>query len=97
MRCIDERNDLAGKVVLVRAGLNIPMRDGVVVDDFRIRKALPTLRFLQEQGAKTIVIAHIGRDPKESLRGVADALATHIAVTFTKREALNVESMEDGG
>jgi len=72
------------------------MQDGEVVDDFRIRKALPTLRFLHEQGAKTIVIAHLGRDASESLLPVTDALSRYIPATFSTRENLNVDSLEEG-
>ncbi len=96
MRCIDQRNDLVGKIVLVRAGLNTPMQDGEVADDFRIHRALPTLRFLQEQGAKTIIIAHVGRDESESLLPVADVLNTLLPVGFTTREQLDISKMDDG-
>lgn len=97
MRCIDQHRNLSGKVVLVRAGLNAPMRNGVVVNDFRIKRALPTLRFLQEQGAKTIVIAHIGREGNETLKPVADVLATLLPqVSFSTRENCVVESLKEG-
>lgn len=96
MRCIDERNELVGKVVLVRAGLNAPMHNGEITNDFRIRKALPTLQFLREQGAKTIVIAHIGRDEQESLSGVAKVLNEYIPTVFSKREELDTSKMLEG-
>ena len=96
MKCIDERNNLAGTTVLVRAGLNAPMYHGKVTDDFRIRRALPTLQFLRDQGAKTIVIAHIGRDPSASLRGVADILNTYIPTRFSTRESLDAPAMREG-
>lgn len=93
---IDEVSDLAGKVVLLRAGLNVPMQEGEVVNDFRIRKALPTLRCLQEQGAKTVVIAHIGRDPEETLAPVAEALSEHIPATFATLDSLDTAAMGEG-
>ncbi len=74
--------DLKGKRVLVRAGLNVPLENGVVRDEFRLTHALPTIHFLIEQGARVIVLAHIGREPHETLRPVHDALKKHIPVTW---------------
>jgi phosphoglycerate kinase len=70
--------DVNGLEVLVRSDLNVPMEDGVIVDDFRIRAALPTLERLVDSGARVSVCSHLGRpegpDPAFSLRPVADAL-----------------------
>lgn len=72
--------DVKGKHVLVRADYNVPLSDGVVVDDYRIKQSLPTLRYLRERGAKIIICSHLGRpngapDPKYSLFPVATRLA----------------------
>lgn len=67
--------DLQGKRVLVRFDLNVPIGDDGLVHDSdadRIRKSLPTLDYLKNAGAQVIIIAHIGRDPKETLKPVAD-------------------------
>jgi phosphoglycerate kinase len=75
--------DVRGKRVLVREDLNVPM-DGTRVADFtRIDAALPTLRALHQRGARTIVLAHLGRpdgkvDPKYTLRPVAQALSDRL-------------------
>ena len=69
-----EKESLARKYVLLRCDLNVPVSDDGVVHDSdadRIRKSLPTIKWLQESGAKVIIIAHIGRDPEESLQPVA--------------------------
>jgi phosphoglycerate kinase len=79
---IDRVTHLKGKRVLLRAELNVPLKGGKVADTFRIMQALPTLRFLKRAGAKVIVIAHIGRDPKESLKPVARYMATKTAIGF---------------
>ena len=56
-----ENLELAGKRVLIREDLNVPVKNGVVGNDTRIRAALPTLRLAVEKGAKVVVMSHLGR------------------------------------
>ena len=70
MRPVTQIEQLHGKYVIVRSSLNLPVQDGVVTNQYRLQKALPTLRYLHEAGAKIILIGHIGREPEETLRPV---------------------------
>jgi len=79
LRTIDSLGPLAGKKVIVRCDLNVPLKDGQITDDGRIRASLPTLGALVAAGARVIVISHLGRpngtpDPKYSLAPVAERL-----------------------
>lgn len=72
--------DVKGKKALVRCDFNVPMQDGKITDDIRITSALPTIKYLIEQGAKVILMSHMGRPKGEakmefSLKPVADRLA----------------------
>ncbi|MCW2500798.1 MAG: Phosphoglycerate kinase [Frankiales bacterium] len=78
MRLADDLQ-VKGKRVLVRSDLNVPLDDGTITDDGRIRASLPLIRSLAEQGGKVIVTAHLGRpqgapDPRYSLAPVAKRL-----------------------
>jgi phosphoglycerate kinase len=71
--------DVAGKRVLVRSDLNVPLKDGAITDDGRIRASVPTIRARAEAGARVVVTAHLGRpdgapDPRYSLAPVAARL-----------------------
>lgn len=80
----DGDTDIAGRGVLVRSDLNVPLDDsGAITDPGRIIASVPTLKALAEAGAKVIVTAHLGRpkggpDPKYSLKPVAAALGDHL-------------------
>jgi phosphoglycerate kinase len=84
--------EVAGKRVLLRSDLNVPLEDGAVADDTRIRAALPTIELLVEQSASQVVIcSHLGRpkgpDPKLTLRPVARRLGELLGqdVAFDER------------
>ena len=78
--------DLGGKRVLARCDFNVPMKDGVITDDKRIREALPTIKYLAAQGAKVILCSHMGRpkgefNMKYSLAPVAARLSELLGQT----------------
>ena len=80
MKSVSDLGDLAGKRVLIRCDLNVPLDGDTITDDGRIRASLPTLNQLREAGAKVIVLAHLGRpkgevNPKYSLAPAARRLS----------------------
>lgn len=99
---------VAGKRVLLRADLNVPMQDGVVTDATRIERLAPTIRELTSKGARVVVLSHFGRpkgkpDPAMSLRPLAAALSQAIKapVAFADdcvgdRAAAVVNALRDG-
>ena len=85
---ISDHKDLRGKRVLLRLDLNVPIVGEEVRDDFRIQRALPTLQFLKNAGAKTIVISHIENELTDSLGRVATYVSKLIEVkAFVSRLA----------
>ena len=80
-RTLDQA-DVRGKRVLVRVDLNVPMENGRITDATRIERILTTLQEISDKGGKVILLAHFGRpkgrDPKESLRPVAEAVGQHL-------------------
>lgn len=79
MRTLSDLPNLRGKRVILRCDLNVPLDASLITDDGRIRASLPTIKYLTEQGAKVIVISHLGRPegevvPKYSLEPVAKRL-----------------------
>ncbi|HEY4502497.1 MAG TPA: phosphoglycerate kinase [Candidatus Paceibacterota bacterium] len=78
-------NDVKGKRVLVRASLNVPIKDGVVNDDFRLKRMLPTIALLREQGARIILLGHVGREKRETLRPVFNYLNKLFPISFSEK------------
>ena len=84
LRTLATAPDLAGQVVFLRVDANVPLKDGVITDDGRIRAFLPTLELLRSAGAKIVVASHLGRpegtpDPQYSLAPVASRLSELIS------------------
>ena len=102
--------DLKGKKVLVRVDFNVPVKDGVITNDNRITAALPTIKYILEQGGRAILFSHLGRVKEEadkegkSLAPVAADLATKLGqdvkfipgVTRGAELEAAVNALEDG-
>lgn len=85
LKTLDSLGELAGKRVLVRADLNVPLDGTTITDDGRIRASIPTINALRDKGARVIITAHLGRpkgapEPKYSLKPAVDRLAELLGV-----------------
>ena len=67
--------EVKGKKVLVRCDFNVPLKDGVITDENRLNGALPTIKYLIQNGAKVILCSHLGKDASKSLQPVATRLS----------------------
>ena len=109
LRTIESLGDLKGKTFLVRCDLNVPLKDGRISDDGRIRASLPTLNRLIQAGARVVVISHLGRpdgepNSKYSLAPVAQRLSELLgkpvvfaADTVGSAAQESVAELQDGG
>lgn len=75
--------EVRGKRVLVRASLNVPVQNGTVRNDFRLRQSLEVIQYLVHQGARVVVLGHIGRDPSETLRPVYESLIKTLPIQWS--------------
>jgi phosphoglycerate kinase len=101
-------SSLAGQTVLVRADLNVPLEDGVITDETRIRASLPTLEYLTAAGARVVLFSHLGRprgaaDPAFTLAPVArrlgelvEAPVRFVADTVGEEAAAAARDLSDG-
>ncbi len=101
--------DVDGKRVLMRVDFNVPLKDGVVTDDTRVKAAIPTISYLKEHNAKIILMSHLGRpkgdgpEPALSLKPAADKLAEltgyevkFVDDTYGEKAAAAVDALEPG-
>ena len=82
IKSIQQVKNLANKIALVRVDFNVPVKDGKVLDNYKIKRSLATIKFLMEKRAKVILVSHLGRpngvDKKLSLKPVADELGNFL-------------------
>ena len=98
---VKDAGKLTGKRVLLRVGFNVPIEEGAVTNQFRLMRALPTISYLREEGARIVIIAHIGRDKEETLKPVYEALRSQISLKWCpdlsgKQTREAVQKLEDG-
>ncbi len=79
---IKDARGLAGKRVLLRTSLNVPLENDRVSNTYRIERASETIAFLRDAGARVVIIAHIGRDPKDTLKPVYDTLREQFDISW---------------
>lgn len=81
MRSVKQIKNIKGKIILVRVDFNVPVKNGKILDDFRIKKSIPTLKFLRSKGAKLVLISHLGNGG-ETLAPVARIVNKLIKIKF---------------
>jgi phosphoglycerate kinase len=102
LRTIESLGELRGSTVLLRCDLNVPLKDGEITDDGRVRASVPTIRELLDAGARVVAMSHLGRpdgapDPKYSLKPVAARLGDLLGeeVAFGEPGAARVALLEN--
>src|SRR3989344_1115121 len=88
MRSIRQLKNLKGKIVLLRADFNAPIKNGKIVDDSRIREVFPTIRFLLARGGRVVVLSHHS-DPRQRLKPVQK----HLARFFSPKKVVLLENL----
>ena len=93
MRTLDDLGELDGKRALVRVDFNVPVSDGHVGDDARMRQAIPTLEELRERGARLLLVTHFGRpedrEPEFSLKPIAERTSELLGTEVVLAESLD--------
>ncbi len=82
IKSIKEAGSLKGKKVIVRVDFNVPVQDGKIIDDLRIRVAMPTIEYLKSEGAKVILISHIETKENPTLQPVAEKMGIKLVKDF---------------
>ena len=85
-KTLDDMGDITGKAVLVREDLNVPMQEGAITDDTRLRAALPTILELADKGAKVLILAHFGRPKGRKSPDLSLSLVTRALSLLLKRD-----------
>ncbi len=81
-RSVDMLDNVYGARFLMRVAFDVPIKDGKVVNEFRIQRALPTIIYLIEKGARVILLTHVGRDPKNTTLPILEVLQRYISVKY---------------
>lgn len=98
---LEQLGDVRGKRVLLRISVNVPVVNGRIENAFRLKNAIPTIHTLKKQGARVILLGHIGRESTETLRPVYDALSAEVSLKaflplVGEGTTSAIESLENG-
>src|ERR1700741_1398350 len=95
-KTLDDLGEVQGKVALVRVDLNLPMQDGAVTDDTRIRASAPTILELADKGAKVLLLAHFGRPKGERSSTQSLSMVVGAVQSVLGREVMFVPEVAGG-